>query len=201
MRPAPLTWTRARYGMGLAVRLLNVYNGFVGRMIQPSQGRDVYIAPTAYVGGDVRLGDQSTVMHFVVIRGDIAPIRIGARVNVQDGAVLHTADGTPLDIADDVSIGHRAVVHCRKVGPRTLIGIGAILLDDCQIGACCIIAAGTVVAPGTTIPDGSVVMGVPGQIVRETSESDLNTIDQAVQSYIKIGRVHGTGRYPNIAAS
>jgi len=186
--------------VGLAVRLLNVYNGFVGRMIQPSQGRDVYIAPTAYVGGDVRLGDQSTVMHFVVIRGDIAPIRIGARVNVQDGAVLHTADGIALDIADDVSIGHRAVVHCRKVGPRTLIGIGAILLDDCQIGARCIIAAGTVIAPGTTIPDGSVVMGVPGQIVRETSESDLNTIDQAVQSYIKIGRVHATGRNSNIAA-
>lgn len=172
----------------------------MGRVIQPSLGRDVYIAPTAYVGGDVVVGDQSTVMHFVAIRGDIAPIRIGARVNVQDGAVLHTADGTALDIADEVSIGHRAVVHCRKVGSRTLIGIGAILLDDCQIGSRCIVAAGAVVAPGTEIPEGSVVMGVPGRIVRKTGEADLAAIDQAVQNYIKIGREHGKGRYPNIAA-
>ncbi len=169
-------------------------------VIQPVLGRDVYIAPTAYVGGDVVLGDQVAVMCQAVIRGDIAPIRVGARTNIQDGVVLHTDDGTPLDIADEVSIGHRAVVHCRRIGPRTLIGIGAILLDDCVIGSHCIVAAGTVLAPGTTVPDGSVVMGVPSRIVREVGERDMKAIDRAVHNYVRIGHLHAEGRYPNIAA-
>jgi len=165
----------------------------------PTRGRDVYIAMTAYVAGDVALGDQVTIMHHVVIRGDIAPIRIGHRVNVQDGSILHTPQGVALEIADDVGIGHRAVVHCRRVGPRTLIGIGAILLDECEIGSRCIIAAGTVLAPRTKIPDGKLVMGVPGQVVRETNERDLQTIDHVVSSYIELGRLHAANRFPNIA--
>jgi len=165
---------------------------------RPVLGRDVYIAPTSYVGGDVVIGDQSTVMHHVMIRGDIAPIRIGARVNVQDGAILHTPRGTPLDIADDVGIGHCAIVHCRRIGPRTLIGMGAILLDDCEIGSRCVIAAGTVLSPKTIVPDGSVVMGVPGKIVRKVTDRDLQAIDHVIQSYLELGRLHATGRFPNI---
>lgn len=168
---------------------------------QPVVGADVYIAPTAYVGGDVVLGDQVTVMHHVVIRGDIAPIRIGARVNVQDGAILHTHDGAPLDVAEDVGIGHRAVVHCRRVGPRTLIGIGAIVLDDAEIGTRCLIAAGCLIPPATIIPDGKVVMGVPGRIVRDVTSADVATIDHVVASYLELGRHHAGGRYPNIARS
>ena len=163
-------------------------------------GKDVFIAPTAYVGGDVVLGDNVTVMHHVVIRGDIAPIRIGARVNIQDGSVVHTPYGVPLEIGDDVGVGHRAVVHCRRIGERTLIGIGAILLDGCQIGRRCIIAAGSVLTPGTTIPDGKVVMGVPGEIVRDVQERDLQAIDHVIRSYVSLGRLHEAGRYPNIAA-
>lgn len=163
-------------------------------------GRDVYIAPTAYVGGDVVLGDECTVMHHVSIRGDIAPIRIGARVNIQDGSVVHTPHDEPLDIADDVGIGHRAVVHGRRVGSRTLIGIGAIVLDDCDIGGRCIISAGAVLPPGTVIPDGHVVMGVPGRIVRAVTTRDLDTIDHVVRSYIRIGRTHASGRFRHVAA-
>ena len=170
-------------------------------VIQPVLGRDVYLAPTAYVGGDVVLGDQVSVMCQAVIRGDIAPIRVGARTNIQDGTVLHTDDGTPLDIADEVSIGHRAVVHCRRIGSRTLIGIGAVLLDDCVVGSRCIIAAGTILPPGTVVPDGSVVMGVPGRIVREAGERDIKAIERAVENYIRIGYLHAEGRYPNIAGS
>lgn len=158
----------------------------------------VYVAPTAYVGGDVTIGEHSTVMHHVVIRGDIAPIRIGARVNVQDGAILHTPQGTPLDIADDVGIGHRAVVHCKCVGTQSLIGIGAVVLDDCVIGCRCIVAAGTVLPPKSVIPDGSVVMGVPGKIVRNTTQRDLALIDHVVQSYVELGSRHASGRFPNI---
>ena len=170
----------------------------MSEVLRPVLGHDVYIAPTSYVGGDVVIGDQSTVMHHVMIRGDIAPIRVGARVNVQDGAILHTPQGTPLDIADDVGIGHRAIVHCRRIGPRTLIGMGAILLDDCEIGSRCIIAAGTVLSPKTHGPDGSVVMGVPGKIVREATDRDLQAIDHVVQSYLELGRLHAAGRFPNI---
>jgi len=173
----------------------------MNEIIRPVLGRDVYIAPTSYVGGDVVIGDYSTVMHHVMIRGDIAPIRIGARVNVQDGAIVHTPHGAPLDIGDDVGIGHRAIVHCRRVGPRTLIGMGAILLDDCEIGSRCLIAAGTLLPPETIIPDGSVVMGVPGKIVREVTDRDLRAIDHVVQSYLELGRLHAAGRFPNIASS
>jgi carbonic anhydrase/acetyltransferase-like protein (isoleucine patch superfamily) len=167
--------------------------------IQPVLGRNVYVAPDAYVGGDVMIGDGSTVMHHVVIRGDIAAIRIGARVNIQDGAILHTPSGVPLDIADEVGIGHRAVVHCRRVANRTLIGIGAIVLDDCVIGSCCLIAAGSVVPPKMVVPDGSVVMGVPGKIVREISDRDLASIDHVIRSYVELGRLHAAGRFPNFA--
>ncbi len=168
---------------------------------RPQLGTDVYIAPTAYVAGDVVLGATCTVMHHVTIRGDIAPIRIGCRVNIQDGSVIHTPHGTPLDIGDDVGIGHRAVVHCRSVGGRSLIGIGAIVLDDATIGSQCIIAAGTVVPPGAIIPDGSVVMGVPGLIVREVGQQDLDLIDHVVASYVELGRIHASGRYPNIGGA
>lgn len=104
-------------------------------MIEPMLGHDVYIAPSAYVSGDVTIGDQARIMHQAVVRGDIAPIRIGSRVNIPDGTILHTPHGMPLDIADDVGIGHRAVVHCRRISRRTLIGIGAILLDNGEIGS------------------------------------------------------------------
>ncbi len=170
-------------------------------MIEPMLGRDVFIAPSAYVSGDVTIGDQATIMHQAVVRGDIAPIRIGSRVNIQDGTILHTPHGTPLDIAADVGIGRRAVVYCRRIGRRTLIGIGAILLDNGEVGSGCIVAAGTVLAPGTIVPDGSVVMGVPGRIARQVDDRDLETIDHVVQSYIEIGRLHAMGRYPNTSHS
>ncbi len=165
--------------------------------LEPAIGCDVYIADTAYVGGDVVLGDRTTVMHQVVIRGDIAPIRVGSRVNIQDGSILHTPHGVPLEIGDDVSVGHRGVVHCRSIGPRTLVGIGAILLDGCRVGRHCVIAAGTVLPPQTTIPDGSVVMGVPGRIVRQVTQRDLERIDHVVQSYLELGARHAAGLYPN----
>lgn len=165
----------------------------------PTLGQNVFIAETAYIGGDVTLGDDVAVLHHVVVRGDIGAIRVGCRVNIQDGAVLHTPHGTPLDIGDDVGIGHRAVVHCRSIGNRTLIGIGSVVLDDCEIGSRCIIAAGTVLPPRSVIPDGHIVMGVPGVIVRESGEADLKAIDHVIQSYLELGRAHAAGRYPNIA--
>lgn len=165
---------------------------------QPQIGRHVYIASTAYVAGDVVLGDHGTIMHHVVIRGDIARIVVGARVNVQDGSILHTPAGVDLVIGDDVGIGHRAVVHCSAVGRRTLIGIGAVVLDGCDIGAECIVAAGAVVAPHTQVPAGSVVMGVPAKVVRLVKKDDLAYIDSVVASYVRLGPRHAAGEFPNV---
>jgi gamma-carbonic anhydrase len=169
--------------------------------LAPKIGKNVFIAPTAYVGGDVHLSDNVSVMHHVTIRGDVARITVGARVNIQDGTVLHTRHGVPLEIARDVVIGHRAVVHCRRVGTRSLIGIGAIVLDNAEIGANCIIAAGSVIPPDSIIPDNSLVMGIPGLITRTTTEADLSMIDEVVARYVELGRAHEVGNYPNIATS
>jgi len=166
---------------------------------EPKLGRDVYLATSAFVCGDLVLGDLVTVMPYVVIRADIAPIRIGNRVNLQDGTIVHTPMGEPLDIGDDVGVGHQAIIHCRRIDRHCLIGMGSILLDGCEIGCDCIIAAGAVLAPGTIVPAGSVVMGVPGKVVRTATERDLRSIDHVVQSYIDLGRQHAAGDFPNIA--
>lgn len=167
---------------------------------KPVIGREVFVAPSAWVCGDVVLGDQCTVMHHVVIRGDVSAIRIGRRVNVQDGTIIHTKTGVPLHVGDDVAIGHRAVVHCTHVGSHTLIGIGAIVLDDCRIGRDCVIAAGALLPPGMLVPDGKLVMGVPGRIVRDVTQRDLDYIDFVVENYVRLGAEHANGFYPRANA-
>lgn len=167
----------------------------------PRIGRGVYIAPTAYVGGEVTIGDDCTVMHHVVIRGDVSAIRIGARVNIQDGAVIHTKTGVDLDLADEIGIGHRAVVHCRRVGQRVLIGIGAIVLDDAEIGEGCLIAAGAVVRPGMIVPPGKLLAGVPAKVIRDMTETDRAYIDFVVHNYLRLNREHAAGKYPNVATA
>ena len=166
-------------------------------IIRPVLGHNVYIAPTAYVGGEVSIGDDCTIMHQAVIRGDVSTITIGRRVNVQDAAVIHTETGVPLEIGDEVSIGHRAVVHCRRVGPHSLLGIGSILLDRVEIGEGCIVAAGAVVPPGTVVPPGKLVMGIPARVVRDVTDEDRRYLERALRNYRRLGREHAAGRYPN----
>lgn len=166
---------------------------------RPHVGKDCYIAPTAYVAGDLVLGEQCTVMHHAVIRADIAPIRLGNRVNVQDGSILHTQYEVPLEIADDVAIGHRAVVHCRRVGAWSLIGTGSIVLDGAIIGEHCLVAAGAVVLPGTVVEPGSLVAGVPAKVRRQLTEADRREIARIVAAYVRLGERHRAGEFPNIA--
>lgn len=156
---------------------------------------NVYAARTAVLVGDVSLGDDSNVWHHTVIRGDVAPIRLGLRVNVQDGAVLHCKHDVPLEIADDVAIAHVAVVHCRRVGARTLIGTRATVLDDCEIGEDCLIAAGALLTPGTIVPDGSVVMGMPGKVVRSIRREEREYIRRVTEGYLQLARDHAAGRF------
>lgn len=168
--------------------------------IRPRMGRSVYIAPTAVVCGEVELGDGCVVMHHVVIRGDVSWIRVGARVNIQDGSIVHTKTGVPLEIEDDVAIGHRAVVHCRRVGRGALIGIGAIVLDDAEIGPGAIVAAGALVPPGARIPEGRLAMGVPARVIREVTDAERNYVLEVGESYQRLARLHAAGVYPPVHA-
>ncbi len=157
---------------------------------------DAHVAASAVVVGDVTLGRGASIWHHVTIRGDVAPIRVGDRVNVQDHSVLHCKKGVPLEIAADVAIGHHAVVHCRSVGSRTLIGIRSVVLDDAAVGEDCIVAAGAVVPPGTAIPPGSVVMGVPAKVVRSIRPEERRYIERVLTEYERLAERHAAGEFP-----
>lgn len=157
---------------------------------------NIFIAESAVIVGDVRLGDGCNVWHHCVIRGDVASIRVGRRVNIQDGSLLHCKQDVALEVDDDVAIGHHAVVHCTRVGSRTLIGTRATVLDDCEIGEDCIIAAGAVVPPRTIVPAGSVVMGIPGKVVRPIRPEERDYVRYVVERYTDLARRHASGEFP-----
>ena len=142
----------------------------VVRFVRSSGG--AFFAPNAVVVGDVTIGEGASVWFNAVIRGDVAPISIGRRVNVQDNATIHCDSNVANIIEDDVTIGHAAVVHGAHIGAGTLIGMSATVLGKSKIGKRCLIAAGAVVSPGMEVPDDHVVMGVPGKIVRPTREAE-----------------------------
>ena len=158
---------------------------------------EVFLAESAVVQGDVTLSAGVNIWHQCVVRGDVAPIRLGERVNVQDSTVLHCRSAVPLELAADVAIGHQAVVHCKSVGSRTLIGIRAVVLDDCEIGENCLIAAGALLPPGTVVPNGSVVMGIPGKVVRKIRAAEEEYVDRVIKTYLELARAHAGGRFPD----
>jgi carbonic anhydrase/acetyltransferase-like protein (isoleucine patch superfamily) len=137
-----------------------VIRAFEGHV--PRIAADAWIDQMACIIGDVEIGAGSSVWPCAVIRGDFAPIRIGRNTHVEDGVVVHT--GSPLEIGDDVTIGHAAVIHCRRIGNRCLVGNNATVLDDAEIGDGCIVAAGAVVTPRSVVPPGSFVAGVPAVV-------------------------------------
>jgi carbonic anhydrase/acetyltransferase-like protein (isoleucine patch superfamily) len=165
-----------------------------GRIIE-KDGR--FFSDSAIVQGDVTLGAGVNVWHQVVIRGDVAPIRLGERVNVQDGAVVHCQTGVALEVDNEVVIGHHAIVHCRRVGRQTLVGTRATVLDGCEIGSNCLIAAGALVSPGTRTPDGVVLMGLPARIVRDISADERAMIAEIGQRYTRLAARHAAGEFPS----
>ena len=155
----------------------------------PVLGRDVFIAPNATVIGDVELGDESSIWFGCIVRGDVFPIRFGARTNLQDGSVVHVTGGKArTTVGDDVTIGHMALLHGCTIGSRTLIGMGSIILDGAVIGDECIIAAGSLIAPGAKIPARSLVMGRPGKVVRTLADEDLGWVREAGSLYVGYAR-------------
>ena len=163
---------------------------------KPAFGKRVFVSETAYICGQVSIGGDCNIWPGVIIRGDVGPIRIGKRVNIQDGTIIHTKTGVPLDIEDDVAFGHRAIAHCRRIGTRSLIGIGATVLDDAEIGEGCLIAAGAVVTPGTIIPDGKLVVGIPGKVLRDLTDRERAYIDEVLTGYRVLAEAHQRGDYP-----
>jgi carbonic anhydrase/acetyltransferase-like protein (isoleucine patch superfamily) len=153
-------------------------------------GDEYYVAPGACVIGNVRLGKGASVWFNCVLRGDNDWITIGDGTNIQDGTIIHTDDGEPVTLGLNVSIGHRALLHGCTVADSTLIANGAMILDRATIGRHCLIAAGAMVPPGKIIPDGSVVMGMPGKIVREVNERDLAMIENTAEHYIARGQLY-----------
>lgn len=152
-----------------------------GRMAETG---GAWIADTACVLGDVTLGPESNVWFHCVVRGDDAAIRIGRRTNIQDLTVIHPEPGDPMEIGEEVTVGHRALLHGRKIGDRCLIGMGAILLGWSEIGEECIIGAGALVLEKTVIPPRSLVVGVPAKIVRQVRGHELAAIRESAQGYV-----------------
>lgn len=154
--------------------------------INPQFGSNCFVAPNATIVGDVVMGDDCSVWFNAVVRGDVNIIRMGNKVNVQDGAVIHcTYKKTEVHLGNNVSIGHNAIVHGCKVHDNVLIGMGAIVMDNCEIGSNTIIAAGAVVTEGTKVPSGCIFAGVPAKKVKDISEELIGgEINRIADNYL-----------------
>lgn len=148
-----------------------------------------WMAPGAMVIGDVEVGEESSIWFGAVVRGDINSVKIGARTNLQDMSVVHPAMH-PVVIGDEVTAGHRALIHACTIGDRCLIGMGCIILDGAEIGDDCMVAAGAVVTPGTKIPARTLVMGAPAKPKRELSDSDLKGMRLGLEEYLELTRAY-----------
>lgn len=154
--------------------------------VSPQMGQDCYVAPNATIVGDVQMGDQCSVWFNAVVRGDVNSIRIGNKVNVQDGAVIHcTFERTQAIIGNNVSIGHNAIVHGCVIEDNVLVGMGAIVMDNAHVGSNSIIAAGAVVLENTVVEAGSIYAGVPAKKVKTISQELISgEINRIADNYL-----------------
>mgnify|MGYP000422955056 CR=1 FL=1 len=159
------------------------------KRIVPSLGEDVFVAPGAWVIGDVIVGSRSSIWFNTLVRGDVHIIRIGAETNIQDNSTLHVTGGKfPLHMGDRITVGHRAIVHGCTVEDDCLIGMGAIIMDGVHIGRGSLVGAGAVITPGTVIPPGSVVLGFPAQVVRQVGDAERRLIEESCKHYLDLAR-------------
>lgn len=148
----------------------------------------VYVAAGAQLIGDVTIGEQSTVWFNSVLRGDLAPIRIGIRTNIQDGCIGHVNTDQPLIVGDEVSVGHGAIIHGCTIGSGTLIGMGAIVLNGAEIGEYALIGAGSLVTENKKIPPYTLSLGSPAKVIRELTEQDLERLKRTMEGYVRKGQ-------------
>lgn len=150
----------------------------------PKISDSAFIAPNATIIGDVEIGDNSSVFFGTVVRGDIAPVRIGNNTNVQDLSVLHQTPGLPLTLEDNVTVGHKVTLHSCTVKKGALIGMDSIVLDEAVIGENAFIGAGSLVTGGTVIPPNTLAFGRPAKVVRELTSEDLREMKRINETYV-----------------
>ena len=166
------------------------------RDVWPELHESVFLAEGARVIGDTKVGADSSIWFNAVVRGDVCPIRIGQRTNVQDNCTLHvTHDTGPLNIGNRVTIGHGAVLHACTVQDNVLIGMGAVLLDHCQIESHVLVAAGSLVRQGFKAPSGMLIAGVPAQVKRPLTEAEIRNIDESPDNYARYVAAYRQGGY------
>ena len=152
--------------------------------VQPEVAETAWIADSAQVIGRVVMGPDSSVWFGSVLRGDNDPITVGEGSNVQDGSVLHTDKGKPLDIGKHVTIGHNVILHGCTIGDESLIGMGAIVLNGAKIGKHCLVGAGALVTENKEFPDGSLIVGNPAKVVRQLTEEQIAGLKRSAQGYM-----------------
>src|SRR6202046_1151613 len=156
----------------------------------PLIASNVFVAPNATILGKVTIGSGSSVWFQSVIRGDINEIQIGSETNIQDGSILHVADRFGLQIGNQVSCGHRAILHACAIQDRVLVGMSAVIMDGAEVGAGSIIGAGTLITKETRIPPGSLVLGSPGKVVRRLTVEEQKSIEELAEKYVSVGRYY-----------
>jgi carbonic anhydrase/acetyltransferase-like protein (isoleucine patch superfamily) len=179
-----------RYGIGREPQDLGpIILSFDGHA--PRIASTAWIAPGAAVVGDVDVGPESSIWYGAVVRGDVHCVRIGKRTNIQDQATVHvTRDRFSTSIGDEVTVGHRAVVHGCTIHPGALIGIGAVVLDGAEVGEGALVAAGAVVTPGSKVPAGQLAVGVPARVVRRLSDAERVLQIQRTLGYVELAQQH-----------
>ncbi|MCX5747544.1 MAG: gamma carbonic anhydrase family protein [Proteobacteria bacterium] len=157
----------------------------------PRVPASVFLAETCAVIGDVEIGEGSSIWYGAVLRGDVMPIRVGARTSIQDGAIVHVTSGRfGTTIGSDCTVGHAAIIHACVVEDFCLIGMGSILLDGCRIGTGSLVGAGALVTPGTHIPPNSLVIGSPAKVRREITPSEREQIVFGAAHYVELARAY-----------
>ena len=156
----------------------------------PQVADSAWVAPGAYVIGDVHLGEESSVWYGAVLRGDTEPIRIGARTNVQDGCVLHADPGYPAVVGEGCVVGHKAILHGCEIGDGCLVGMNATVLNGAKIGEGSIVAAGALVPENKEFPPHSLIVGVPAKRVKDVSDEQTADIGRGVRTYVDRAASH-----------
>ena len=167
------------------MKMIRAFNGKT-----PKIAASAFLSESSYVIGDVEIGENSGIWPGAVIRADFAKIKIGSNTMVEDNSVLHS--GAFMEIGNNVIIGHGVVVHGKKIGHYNLIGNNATLLDDSEIGDCCIIGAGSVVSQGMKIPDNSLVVGIPAKIKRQNHPTITDALKQGAKAYEELLKQYKT---------
>ena len=155
--------------------------------------RTAFIAPGAVLVGEVSVGRNASVWFNATVRGDMEPIAIGAESNIQDACVVHVDRGRPTRIGDRVTLGHGAIVHASVVEDDVLVAMKAVVLSGCHIGSHCLVGAGAVVPEGTRVPEGSLVLGVPGRVVRPLRPEEIERIHANARAYVDLSRAYREG--------